>query len=133
MASGPGGVVIVTGANEFAAKLRQAASEIPNVVGRAMYEEWAIEMKESMARTPVLTGAAKASHELDGPTFRGRWITVTIMVGGAAREYIVPLHENLEVFHANGQAKFLESTVNESAPFMAARIGRRVDWLRLVS
>jgi hypothetical protein len=50
----------------------------------------------------------------------------TITVGGPSASYAIYVHENLENFHPIGQAKFLESVVLESAPFLGARIATRV-------
>jgi hypothetical protein len=36
-------------------------------------------------------------------------------------------HERIDFFHKVGQAKYLESVLNESRPYMGARIARRVD------
>ena len=120
----------VKGARELQAKLERLASETPNEVLRALFEEASIEMKESMRRTPVDTGALRASHELKKAQ-SGRDVAVTITVGGPAAPYAIPVHENLEAHHEVGQAKFLESTILESAPFMAERIGKRIDLNRM--
>jgi hypothetical protein len=47
--------------------------------------------------------------------------------GGAAEDYAVVQHERLDYFHTTGQAKYLESVLNESREHMLARIARRVD------
>jgi hypothetical protein len=47
--------------------------------------------------------------------------------GGASVLYAIFVHENLENFHPIGQAKFLESVINESRSYMAARIAARLD------
>jgi len=46
--------------------------------------------------------------------------------GSGAEDYAVPVHEHLDVVHPNGQAKFLESVLNESRSTMLERVGRRV-------
>tara|TARA_R110000824_G_scaffold167181_1_gene343948 strand:- start:6438 stop:6761 length:324 start_codon:yes stop_codon:yes gene_type:complete len=94
--------------------------------GRALVEEAQIEQKESMKRTPVLTGALRASHETSDFTLGKNTIEVDIKVGGASAPYAVAVHEDLSAFHRVGQAKFLESTIRESAPHMASRVSRRL-------
>lgn len=116
----------ITGVRELKAALQRLAAEIPQDVARAMYEEAHVERLESMRRTPVDTGALKGSHEVHAPKFGLRDITVDITVGGPSAPYALFVHEDLEAFHKSGQAKFLESTILESAPYMAARIARRV-------
>jgi hypothetical protein len=118
--------VRLEGVEEMKARLLRLAAEAPKEVGRALYEEAKIEEKESRERTPVLTGALRASHETSKPRI-DRDISVTIRVGGPSAPYALPVHENLDAFHKVGQAKFLESTLLESAPYMAQRIAKRID------
>ena len=40
---------------------------------------------------------------------------------------LVTVHENLDAFHRVGQAKFLESVLVESRPYLAARVARRMN------
>ena len=122
----------VTGLEDVQRRLAQLARGIPNEVARALYEEAQIERLESMRRTPVDTGALRGSHHVTQPRIAGREISVTIEVGGVAAPYAVKVHENTESFHRVGQAKFLESTILESAPFFAARVARRIDLNRAV-
>jgi hypothetical protein len=114
----------------IAAKLLAASINTPKECARAVYAEALVEAKESMRRTPVLTGAARASHEV---VLNAEEQSASIVVGGPGLEYVIPLHENLEADHPNGQAKFLESTINESKPFMAARLAARLDLTKVVS
>lgn len=117
----------VTGLDKVQQRLARLAQQIPNEVARALYEEAQIERTESMRRTPVDTGALRASHHVTTPRISGREISVTIEVGGSAAPYAVKVHEDLEAFHRVGGAKFLESTIMESAPFLARRIAKRID------
>jgi hypothetical protein len=132
------------GADRIRHRLEGLAARIPNEVARALYEEALIEMKESMRRTPVDTGALRASHETLPPVISGRDISVTIQVGGPAVRYAIAVHEHLSEhsppswiaagdveFHVGGP-KFLESTILESKPFMAARIAKRIELERLI-
>ncbi len=116
----------VKGLDKVMKRLEGLAKRMPNEVARALYEEAQVEKAESMRRTPVRTGALRASHEVSKPNVSGREISVVISVGGVAAPYAVVVHENLEALHNPGQAKFLESTLMESKPFMAARIAKRI-------
>ena len=40
--------------------------------------------------------------------------------------YAIWVHERLDVLHPIGQAKFLESTLLESIPYLAERIAKRI-------
>ena len=115
------------GAAQMVARLRQIAVKFPDRVAAAIYQEAQIEMTESKRRCPVDVGTLRASGMVAQPERGpGRNISVTLSYGGAAQDYAIPQHENLEYFHKVGQAKFLESVLNESRPFMAARIAARV-------
>lgn len=113
-------------------KLESLAKRFPNEVASALYQEAQIEKQESMRRTPVDTGALRASHEVSEPDINGRDISVTISVGGATTPYALIVHEDMTAFHKVGEAKFLERTIKESKPFLAARIARRIELSRLV-
>ncbi len=124
----------VKGVDQAAARLRAMADKFPLVSARALYEEALIEEKESRSRTPVEFGPLRASHVTTPPLIDGRTITVKIVVGGPSAPYAPYVHEDLEAEHPNGgQAKFLESTIDESRPYMAARVGRRIDFINNVA
>ena len=125
--------VEVKGADKLAATLARLAQALPAELGRALYQEALVEQKESMRRTPVDTGALRASHTTTLPKIDGRNVQVSIEVGGPAAPYALYVHEDLEADHPVGQAKFLESTLNESRPYFAARLARRIELNRLVS
>lgn len=114
------------GGDAIIERLTKLAAAFPHAVERGLYEEALVETKESMRRTPVDTGALRASHVTRQPVSNGRDISVAIEVGGSTTPYALIVHENLEADHPVGQAKFLESTLLESAPHMAARVAKRV-------
>lgn len=122
----------LTGVDEFEKRLAELAKDIPEQVGNALFEEAQIEKTESMRRTPVRFGALKSSHIVRQPEYHpfgsSVEISVTIAVGGPSAPYAIYVHENEEAFHDDGQAKFLESTIFESAPYMAQRVARRLDF-----
>jgi hypothetical protein len=97
-------------------------------VAQALQAEAEIEKTESMRRTPVDTGNLRATHIVTKPEIHGDRVTVRIAVGGPSAPYALRVHEDLQAFHRVGQAKFLESTLKESAPFMATRIARRLQF-----
>jgi len=118
----------VIGSFELGNRLRRLSKQVPNVVAKAMYEEMKIELKEAKRRTPVKTGKLQKSGIIYQPAIdASNHISVTISFGVPDPYYAIYVHENLEAFHKTGQAKFLESTLLESAPYMAKRIARRID------
>lgn len=108
------------------ARLRKFAQDFPKKVGAALYIETQIETKEAKRRTPVKHGALRGTVHTEGPVFEGKSIYCMIVAGGPAAPYAVYVHENLDAFHSVGQAKFIESVVLESRPFMAQRVARRL-------
>jgi hypothetical protein len=122
----------VTGLTELKAALTEAVKRTPEQVGAALKAESEIEMAEAKRRTPVDTGALRASGYVGEPEQGFTGVTVAMGFGGAAADYAWVVHEDLEAFHPVGQAKFLESTLMESAPHMADRVGKRLDLEDLV-
>jgi len=142
----------VTGLGQLQANLVAIHQRVGRRLGPALRAEAEIEMTESKRRVPVDTGALRASGHVEGPEGRTRQmlqfgggrssgrgstrfaagpavgadVSVRLVYGGPAAGYAVAVHENVEAFHRVGEAKFLERPLNESAPFMAARIARRL-------
>lgn len=123
--------------NNISKNLDKIAKMYPNHLGSAVYHEAQIEMTEAKRRTPVsplparkgvVPGTLRASGQVSEPEFKGKKVEVTLSFGGegsGAEEYAVVQHENLEYFHTTGQAKYLESVLNESASSMGRRIAAR--------
>lgn len=108
--------------------MRRIAVRYPDVVEAALYQEAQIEMTKSKRRVPVEHGVLRASGFVTKPERRGRNISVTLSYGGAAEDYAIPQHERLDFNHPRGgQAKYLESVLNESRPYMAVRLAARID------
>ena len=118
-------MIELTGEEKMRARLLALANRVPEICEAALYEEAHIEMTESMKKTPVDTGALRSSHTLETKR-RGSEISATIGVGGPAAPYAVYVHEDLDAFHPVGEAKFLESTLLESKPYIAARLANRI-------
>jgi hypothetical protein len=116
----------IKGLRDLTRNLQRVGRDLVASAGPALYEEAQVEKLESMRRTPVDTGALRASHDVSQPQTQGRDVSVTISVGGPSAPYAEVVHENMEALHATGQAKFLESTVREAVPHLAARIARRM-------
>lgn len=123
------------GGREMMMAIRKIADKFPDRVGAAIYAEAQIEMTEAKKRTPVsptpappgvIPGTLRASGRVEEPIREGKNISVTMSFGGAAQAYAVPQHERLDYIHTTGQAKYLESVLNESRPYMIGRIGARL-------
>ena len=116
----------IRGIDQVNRNLQLIDGQILDAVAKALEAEGEIEMTKAKRRTPVKTDVLRASGHVLPVQRKGREMTVTLAFGGPAIGYAVYVHENLEAFHKVGQAKFLESTIRESAPYLAARVAARV-------
>lgn len=123
------------GVSKMIATLKKLSREFPDHVGAAVYQEGQIEMTEAKRRTPVsptpappgvVPGTLRASGRVSEPEQQGKTIGVTLSFGGAAEDYAVVQHERLDYLHTTGQAKYLESVLNESRSHMNARLAKRL-------
>lgn len=96
-----------------------------------LYVEMGIEEKEVIRRTPEETGRLRGTIKRIGPKIEGNSASVLIVAGGPDAPYAPDVHEDLDAIHPVGQAKFLESVLMESRPFIGARVAKRVDLGRL--
>lgn len=97
--------------------------------GAALFFEMGIEQAEVIRRTPRDSGDLRSTVRRVGPevTADGRSVAVWIVAGGPVAPYALIVHEDLEAYHAVGQAKYLESVIKESRSFIGARVARRID------
>jgi hypothetical protein len=110
-------------------RLAEVAAAFPAQAGAALRAEAEIEMTEAKLRTPVKTGALRGSGTVVGPVEDDGAQVVVLAFGtpvSVSAAYAVEVHENLEAFHRVGQAKFLESVILESAPYLAQRVAERI-------
>lgn len=108
-------------------RLKQLQEQLPDEFGNALRQEAEIEATEIKKRTPVETGALRASIQVEGPIRDGRKVTCKISAGGPAEPYALVVHEDLEAYHKVGEAKYIERPLAESAPHLAERVAKRID------
>jgi hypothetical protein len=121
------------GKDQLEKALMKLADVAPKEFSRALYEEALVIAKVSSDRTPVETGELKGSHQVQRPVVNALDIYVQIDVGGGSIDYALIVHEDLTAYHEVGQAKFLESAINEAKENFAERLAKRVDLEKLVS
>lgn len=134
----------LTGVKEMKKKILGVAKQFPDKVAAALYQEAQVEMTESKRRCPVavpswylaqgygryrgIPGSLRASGRVAEPERGvGRIISVTLSYGGYSAPYAIYVHEIEDNYHPIGQWKYLESVINESRPYMAARVARRLE------
>lgn len=115
--------VRVRGWDRLERELSRLAVTLPEMAQEALRIEAEVEMAEMKARTPVRTGVLRASGRVEA--LRGS-LGVRWAFGGPSIPYAIYVHENLEAFHRVGQAKYLESVLAESAPYLVDRVRRRM-------
>lgn len=133
----------VRGEQAVARKMRKLARQIPIATAAALYQEALVITAVSMRRTPVDVttkrggGTLRDSHETSAPRWRGKVLQVDIKVGGPTAPYAAIVHERVlapsgaRVRHPVGQAKFLESAINDAIPTLRAKIADRIRVNRL--
>lgn len=123
----------LNGVEAMRAKLSRLAQRFPDEVMRALYQETEVEVKEVKQRTPVDTGTLRNTVHQVGPSRNGSKIYSLIAAGGPSAPYAIYVHEDLDVFHKVGQAKFIESVIMEARPYLAARVAKRIELNRAIS
>jgi hypothetical protein len=117
------------GEPEMKRHLKNAATNAPEQLREAGMAEMEIEKQEMQNRTPVRYGILRDSLEVMAPEMKKRTVVITV---GTDVEYAPYVHENLEAFHEVGEAKFIESVLNESEPHMAERIAKHIDLKKMI-
>lgn len=92
---------------------------------KALNAEGKIELKEMQRRTPVETGELVDSSDMTEATPKD--LSVSFHYDA---EHAVVVHEDLDAFHQVGQAKYMESVLNESSPHIVKRVAKRIDMER---
>lgn len=113
----------VTGGSKVAKNLQNATRSWENSVVAGLYLEANNVMNASLRKVPVDLGTLKASGYVTLPRKVGNKTLVEMGYGGNAKDYAVVQHERLDFNHPEGgEAKYLESVVDERTPVMAANI-----------
>ena len=116
----------IKGLDEVRDRLESLGLTIQAKIGAALRAEGELVMTEAKRRTPVDTGALRASGLVTGPKKSGTETAVRLSFGNNAVQYAIPVHERLGISHKVGRAKYLESAFNEAFAGMAARIADRI-------
>ena len=127
------------GTEEVLAKIHAAMAQMGVKAEAALYQVAEQEMTESKKRVPVDLGNLKNSGHVQHPVRDAEGISVQMGFGGPAGSgnvggqtnkddvgYAIVVHEDLEALHPSGQAKYLESVLRESAPYLLERIAKRI-------
>lgn len=132
--------VEIVGMNAVSARLEAIALLMPGAATLALHDVAVEEiMPVAKERVPVDQGELIASGYVLPPEQHGDETHVTMGFGGPAGsgnlgetntidvDYAVKIHEDMEMHHPNGQAKYLESAVLEAIPSIADMVAERLD------
>jgi hypothetical protein len=107
--------VKIEGVEKLISQLRALNQDIPGAVGRGLYRGGQKVMAISQERyVPVDTGALRSSGHVTEPAASPSGVSITLGYGGPAAGYAIFVHENLNAKHTTGQAKYLETPLNEN-------------------
>lgn len=111
-------------------RIPQVSSEVRAAMAQGLYALGTDTMTNAKKRTPVDTGALIASGTTHLPQVSGSSVSVNLTFGGAAASYAIYVHEMVHLYHAIGEAKFLEKAVIEMQPkadrYLAQHVARAV-------
>jgi hypothetical protein len=113
----------VTGGQEAANELFKLARKSPRAMERSLFKYGNTRLTESKRLVPVEYGDLKDSGTADEPEWNGSNLSMELGYGGAAMEYAEIVHEDMEAFHDDGQAKYLEQPLNAAEPNFDQEIG----------
>jgi hypothetical protein len=118
--------VVVIGVTETIRALSRMGVDLLPIIAAALNEQHEEIMTLAKERTPVDTGALRASGHVVPPRIVARSIQSIGAFGGTAAPYAVVVHENLAAFHRVGRAKYYQSAVQERTSKIAPAIRNAV-------
>ncbi len=93
----------------------------------ALYKEAATIFEESQDEVPLDTGNLRASGKLGLPQVQGNELVVEITYGGAAADYALIVHEDMERnYRNNKKSKYLEDPAKRRLEGMSGRLLKSV-------
>lgn len=111
--------------SQFVSSLKIWRSSWVHALAKALYQETELLSTEVKYRTPVDTGTLRASVHAEGPLITGNRIETRIVAGGPSAAYAIFVHEMVWLHHKVGQAKFIESVLDENAFTLFGRVAAR--------
>lgn len=117
----------VEGFAEALALFNQSNSKLVPAIMEALYAEAQVVLAESKRQVPFRFGVLSGSGMVHQPYSVGSKVAVEISYGGAAVDYAIVQHENLDFKHAEGRkAKYLSDPIADAQGRLAKNIASRV-------
>lgn len=107
---------LLAGLKDYEQRVRDAALKGVDVFGLHV-------LGDAQQLCPVDTGALVASATEEPARLDGNEVTKRI---GFNTDYAAAVHERLDVLHAQGQAKFLETAIRNNAPKFPTFVANRI-------
>lgn len=115
---------------EVISSLRATTQAIERSAAQALYIEGNDIMTDSKANfVPVDIGTLRGSGFVENPVIDSGRIVVEIGYGGPAESYALEQHERIDYHHKVGQAKYLETPMNQAAKGLDDRLAARIQAL----
>lgn len=105
--------IVVTGITQTIRALSRMGEDLLPIIAAALNEQHESIMTLAKERTPVDTGALRASGHVVPPRIIARSIQSIGAFGGTAAPYAIIVHENLTAFHRVGRSKYYQSAVQD--------------------
>lgn len=122
---------VISGFSDMNKRIFNLISAMPDEIKNALVEESKENLAMMLERTPIETGALRASGMVHPPEFAGHETSVKTSFGNDEVYYAWFVHEDLEAHHPVGQAKFMESVLLERADGFSTRVGARIKFERM--
>jgi hypothetical protein len=113
----------IRGMENLQRNARRIAENVPEQLEAALKAEGDKLVEQVRERTPVSTGVLRDSFEATTERKRNK-VVITI---GTDVPYAPHVHEDLEARHEVGDAKFLESVIDEAEPHLIRAVAKRID------
>jgi len=122
-----------TGTTQIVNRLTTFVKTHPQLVATALKIEAQDIMSESKLEVPVDTGSLRDSGYIKEPVISANNVSITLGYGGnnvrinpksgqATNVYAVEVHENVQVAHRTGKAKFLIDPIERNSTRLAERL-----------
>lgn len=122
-----GGNVNIEMSPELRRFFEQAPEQFKQAAARALYAEAELIMADSKENyCPVDVGNLRDTGHVKQPKIDGGQVIVEMGYGGPAVDYAEIVHERLDVHHPVGQAKYLETPLNQAKSGLLAKLAERI-------
>ena len=126
--------IVITGLTEALTMLGKLGEGLLIEISETVNEEHEKIMLLAKERTPVDTGALKASGHVIPAKISGDTVQSVGQFGGELAPYALIVHEDLTKHHPVGRAKFYESAMQEKSPDIGPAIRDAIyDYLKSIS